>query len=479
MKKILAFMLCGTLITSSMLAGCGSNNKPAEEKKEENKTEATSGEAKKEESSASVATVTNDESVKELKLYCFTDEVEDFLKLYKEKNPDTFPYEIKSTIVSTSDNLYEPTLDTALASGGSEAPDLYAAESASVIKYSSGDASQYAAPYTDLGIDVEKLCKDAEIAPYSMDIGRNTNGDIVALGYQATGGACIYRRSIAKDTWGTDDPAEISKKIGPGWDTFFNAAEELKAKGYAIVSGDGDIWHAIENSSDKGWVVDGKLYIDPKREQFLDYAMKLKENGYSNDTQDWTEGWYADMQDAGAKKVFCFFGPAWLINYTLASHCNGTKPGEGTYGDWAVTDSPIGFFWGGTWLLGNKDSKIKKAVGEVINYITLDTSEDGLQYKWANNLTGLEGKDKDSVASGVVMAKSDGKSDFLAGQNMFDYFIPANKYANGKNLTQYDSTINQEWRNQVREYTAGNKSREDALKDFKQYMKDNLDIIVE
>lgn len=477
MKKILAFMLCGTLITSSMLAGCGNNK--AEEKKDDKKTETTSGDSKTDEKKTEVATATNDESVKEFILYTFTNEVEDFCKIYKEKNPDKFPYEIKSTVVSTTDNLYEPALDAALAAGGSEAPDMYTAEAAFIVKYASGDASQYAAPYTDLGIDVENVCKTAEIAPYSMDLGRNKNGEIVALGYQATGSACIYRRSIAKDTWGTDDPAEITKKIGPGWDTFFKAAEDLKAKGYAIVSGDGDIWHPIENSSDKGWVVDGKLYIDPKREEFLDLSKKLKDNGFSNDTQDWTEGWYADMQDAGAKKVFCFLGPAWLINYTLASHCNGTKAGEGTYGDWAVCDSPIGFFWGGTWLLGNKDSKIKKAVGDVINFVTLDTTEDGLQYKWANNLTGLEGKDKDSVASGVVMAKSDGKSDFLAGQNMFEYFIPANKYANGTNLTQYDGTINMEWRNQVREYTAGNKSREEAIKDFKDHIKDNLDIIVE
>ena len=60
-----------------------------------------------------------------------------------------------------------------------------------------------------------------------------------------------YRRSIAKDVWGTDDPKTVAEKIGAGtnsWDTFFSAAAELKAKGYGIVSGDGDIWHAVENS---------------------------------------------------------------------------------------------------------------------------------------------------------------------------------------------------------------------------------------
>ena len=56
------------------------------------------------------------------------------------------------------------------------------------------------------------------------------------------------------------------------------AAETLKGKGYGIISGDGDLWHAVENSSQQGWIVDGKLNIDPKREEFLDLSKELKDN---------------------------------------------------------------------------------------------------------------------------------------------------------------------------------------------------------
>jgi hypothetical protein len=292
----------------------------------------------------------------------------------------------------------------------------------------------------------------------------------------------MYRRSIAKDVWGTDDPEEIGAIIGSGtgkWDDFFEAAEELKEKGYAIVSGDGDIWHAVENSSDTGWIVDGKLNIDPARENFLDLSMMLKEKGYSNDTQDWQDAWFADMKGEGSKGVFGFFGPAWLINYTLAKNSGGEKPGEGTYGDWAVCESPIGFFWGGTWILANKNSDKLEALGEIIEWITLDTTEDGLQYKWANGTLFGEGGTKDAVASNVVMDASDGSLDFLAGQNMFEVFVPANDFANGTNLTQYDESINTYWRDQVRAYTSGSKTREQAIEDFKQLVEDNLGIPVE
>ena len=278
--------------------------------------------------------------------------------------------------------------------------------------------AKYACPYEDLGIDVAKETADAKIAQYSIDIGTNPDGKLVGLGYQATGGVMIYRRSIAKDVWGTDDPAEISKKVGGGtqsWDTFWTACEDLKAKGYVAISGTGDIWNVVEKSSDKPWLDEnGDLYIDPKREDYMEICKKLKDNEYMNDTSAWQDPWFADMKGQGPKQVFCFFGPAWLVNYSLQDNC-GNKP-EGA--------APAG----------------------------------------------------DCVASATVMANAKSEPAFLDGQNMFEYFIPANSYANGTILSKYDGTINNLFQDQVKEYVLGNKSKEDAIKDFKQNVEDSLGV---
>ena len=449
MKKIIALLLCAMMV-ATLLVGCGKeeagNNNPAADDKG---------------NTAAEKTVIN--------VMAFTDEVPKMVEKYIAMHPEE-NLEIKTTIVATTDGLYQPALDAALKAGGADAPDIYAAEAAFVLKYAQGEGAGFAAAYEDLGIDMSKV-QSSEIAPYSVEIGtRPSDGKVVALGYQATGGAFIYRRSIAKDVWGTDDPATVKAKIGGGsgsWDQFWVAAEELKAKGYGIISGDGDLWHAVENSSPTGWVVDGKLNIDPKREEFIDLSKKLKDNGYHNDTQDWQDAWFADMKGEGEKGIFGFFGPAWLINYTIAPNCGGEAVGQGTYGDWAICESPIGFFWGGTWILANKDTQKKEAVANIIEWITLDDSETGLQYMWANGTFNGEGGTKDCVASGTVMAKSNGTLDFLGGQDMFEVFVPANAFANGKNLTPYDETINSKWRDEVRNYTAGNKDRATALADFK------------
>ncbi len=410
-----------------------------------------------------------------INLWTFTDEVPKMIDKFMELHPDFAEmYEVVPTIVATTNGEYQPALDAALVGGGDDAPDMYTAESAFVLKYTQGDAYAFAAPYKDLGIDVDAELAAADIAKYTVEIGTNPSGDLVGLGYQATGAGMIYRRDIAIDVWGTDDPAVIAEKVGPGWDKFMAAAAELKAKGYAIVSGTGDIGQVIRTGGEQPWIVDGKLVIDPYREAYIDYAKELYDNGYINDTTAWSDAWFADMAGLGEMPVFAFFGPAWLINYVMAGNSGDTN------GKWAVTTPPVGFFWGGTWLMANKDSDVKEAVGQIIEWITLDSSETGLQYYWANG-TMVEGEvgTKDTVASGTVMAESDGTVAFLGGQNMFDVFVPANAFASGASLTQYDETIYTLFNDQVSQYKLGEKTREEALEDFKMNVQDTLDVIVD
>lgn len=245
-----------------------------------------------------------------------------------------------------------------------------------------------------------------------------------------------------------------------------------------MVSGKGDVWNVLEKAAETGWVVDGKLNIDPVRESYLDIAKQLKDNDYMNDTSAWGEAWFADMTKSG--NVLGFYGPAWLVNYTL-----GPNSGEGdnsSAGDWAVCAPNVGFFWGGTWLLAGKGAIADPVKAEIvkgfIEWVTLDTSDEGLQYLWANGLMNENGT-KDTVASGVVMAKSNGETAFLGGQNMFDEFIPANAYASGKSMTQYDSTINGSWDAAVGQYASGELSREEAIEEFKLDLSGKLEIEID
>ncbi|MCR5828720.1 MAG: carbohydrate ABC transporter substrate-binding protein, partial [Lachnospiraceae bacterium] len=189
MKRFIAALLCLAMIIGCLTA-CSSDDKGAD-----TKTGDTASTEKSGDTASTVTTPAADEK-KVINLWAFTDEVPKMVDRYKELNP-SFDYEIKTTIIATTDGAYQPALDAALAAGGDEAPDMYCAEAAFILKYSQGDASQYAAAYKDLGIDVDKMIADAAISDYSVQIGtRPSDGQVVGLGYQATGGCFIYRRSI-------------------------------------------------------------------------------------------------------------------------------------------------------------------------------------------------------------------------------------------------------------------------------------------
>ena len=383
-----------------------------------------------------------------INLWSFTNEVPDMVAKYIELNPDFGnEYTVVCKIIPTTTDEYQPALEAALINGGSDAPDIYAVEAGFAMKFTQGEFSGYAAPYEDLGIDIDAAIEEADIAQYTIDVGTNSSGDIVALAYQSTGGAMIYRRSIAKEVFGTDDPEEISEIVGGGsgsWDAFWDAAAVCADNGVAMVSGDGDIWKAVEGSTDS-WIKNGSLNMDSGRFDFFDMSYELTANGWSNGTQDWSDAWYADMAGNGERPVFCYLGPAWLLNYVLALNCGDT------YGDWAVCTPPVGFCWGGTWLLANADTDQPEGVAELLYWITLDCTEDGLQYLWANNLFYDYGC-SDTVASAAVMAMSDGTSDLLGGQNMFGVYIEANEYATGDNMTEYDTQISSLFRSAVNNY---------------------------
>ncbi|GHU95525.1 hypothetical protein FACS1894208_08480 [Clostridia bacterium] len=412
-----------------------------------------------------------------INLWAFTNELplafDKYKEYYKTKNGKDFPYNVNVTQISDQDNQFINAIDPAFA-GGDNVPDLYIAESAFVLKYTQGDFAKYAATYKSLGIDVEKAIKDSGIAPYTVEIGRRaSDGEVVGLGYQTNPIALIYRRSIAKDVWGTDDPAEVEKKLGPGIDKFITAGEELKGKGYSLLSGPGDLWNAYKTigTVEHGWVVDGKLDIPATFDKFFDYAKELKDKDITNNSGQWSDGWFADMKDAGSRKVLAFMGPAWLINYTLGANSPDTS------GDWAICAPPFPAWWGGSWTLVNADTKFKKSLGEFINWMTLDTSEEGFLYGWANGLFNDAGT-KDYVSSSVVVGKSNGESAFLGGQDLLKAYVPlADKVAiKIGNLGQYDGTIQGLFQEAFTAYANGEKDKDTAVSDFKANVKSQLDI---
>jgi len=428
------------------------------------------------------------ETVGTINVWSFTVEVPEAVERFKEMNPD-FPYDIRVTVIPTDGGGYQEALDQALLAGGADAPDIFTAESGFVLKYTQVDLAHIALPYDDLFDNkAMDMVNAAQIATYAWELGtRPSDGKLVGLPFQNTGSAFIYRRSLATEIWGTDDPKTIEGKIGPGWNKFLEAAQEAKDKGIAILPGEGDAWQAIRSGATTPWIVNDKLVLDAHREQYLDIGYALYNNDFTLKAGAWGDAWFGSMSGTTDPPVLGLLGPAWLINYVLADDNYGD-----TWGDWAICNPPTGFSWGGTWVIANSrgNVNVRQGVATLIDWITLDTSDTGFQYYFANG-TLFEGStkfaeaaakfaegliSKDAVASNVVMNKSNGELSILSGQDMFDVFIPAGANASGAGFGPYDETINREFADQAEQFFMGEKTKEQAIADFKQKILDEMDI---
>ena len=399
-----------------------------------------------------------------INLWSFTDELQGMMNKYLELHPEMAEkYEINSTVINNDGSAYVNALESALMNGE---VDIYGAEADYVFKYSQGEAAHFAVPYADLGIDVKAGIEAAEIAPYTVDIGTRPSDDqVVALAYQSTGGAFIYRRSIAKDVLGTDDPTEVQAALSD-WDKFNDVAAQAYAKGYKMLSGFDDSFRTFSNNIAAPWVDGTTINVDENMMKWVDQTKEYTDKGYNNKSSLWDSQWAADQGPTG--KVFGFFYSTWGINFTLLGNslatpvADGEKPqvGNGIYGDYAVCEGPQPYYWGGTWICGAAGSDNIDLIRDVMQkltcdeaimkQITLDTED------YTNNEKAME-----------EIASSDYKSDFLGGQNHIALFAEAAKKIDMSNAGPYDQGITESFQAAFKDYFTGNVDEDTAKENFK------------
>ena len=424
-KKFLAVLLTAAMAIS-MLAGCGSK-------------------------------VASDGKV--LNIYCWNDEfqrrVQDHYPNYEivdEVTGKIGDVTVKWNITANADNAYQNNLDNTLLNQESAAADdkvdIFLIEADYALKYID---SEYALPVADLGI------KEADIADqykYTQDIVTDGKGVLKGLSWQGCPGVLFYNREAAKEVLGSDDPATVQAAV-KDWDTFVATAEKAKAAGYNMVSSVMDTYRTYSNNVSTKWVVDGKIKVDANLEKWVQDSKKLVDAGMAGTHALWSTEWSAGFFPEG--KVFCYFGPAWLVNFSMSADQEGSI---GYNGGWGATEGPQGFFWGGTWICAAAGTDNGDLIKDIMLKMTTDADlMKGIVVKdddFVNNKTAMEAMAKDASYSSKV----------LGGQN------PLQMYCNGvagldlSNLSKYDQACNEEFQNAMKQYFDGTATYDEALELF-------------
>ena len=231
MKKISRrnFLLASGVVTvGAALAACGGGSSSS--------TAASSA------APASSAAAPASAEGKVLNIWCWNDEFQsrfnDYYPEVKEIAADKSTTTLKDgttvkwTINANENNNYQNKLDEALLNQDSAADDdkidIFLIEADYALKYV--DSDYVLDVKKDIGLTDSDLAGQYQ---YTKDI-VSVDGSQRGTTWQATPGLFAYRRSIAKEVLGTDDPAEVQTYLSD-WDKFNDVAAQAAAKGYRVV----------------------------------------------------------------------------------------------------------------------------------------------------------------------------------------------------------------------------------------------------
>ncbi len=365
--------------------------------------------------------------------------------------------EIHWIINPNQDGVYQQKLDEALLrqadAAADDKVDIFLSETDYVNKYTDA-AADVAMPLTDLGIDPDTDLADQY--SFTKVTASDENGVQRGSTWQCCPGLLVYRRDIANEVFGTDDPEAVAEKV-KDWDTMKATAGELKAKGYFTFSSYADTFRLYGNSIAQSWVSPGEsvIKVDQKIMDWISDSKEWLDAGYldKNIKGQWNDDWNKAM--ASNSKVFAFLFPAWGIDFTLKKNWDGEN------GVWAVTNPPQEYNWGGSYVHACAGTDNPQHVKDIILAVTADKdnllkiSKDYLDF--TNTQSGMQEAAADD--SGYA-------SEFLGGQNAFSYFAPVAENIQIAPLSAYDQGCVELIQNSFNDYFQGMVNFDKAKENF-------------
>ena len=444
-KKLLAMLMVTSLAMSA--AACG--DKPADGGNAGDTTQTQ--QSGNDGGDAAAAT-----DGKVLNIYCWNEE-------FKTRVTDHYPgytatdavtgsigdVTVKWNITPNADNAYQNNLDATLAkqndAKADDKIDIFLIEADYALKYVD---TEYTMAVKDLGIT------DADIAnqyKYTQDVVTDSNGVLKGLSWQGCPGILFYNRDVAMEVLGSDDPAAVQEYV-KDWDTFVATADKMKAAGYQMVSSVNDTYRTYSNNVTSKWVVDNKINIDANLMKWVEDSKKLVDAGVAGTHDLWSDDWSAGFFPEG--KVFCYFGPAWLVNFSMSADVEGSV---GNLGKWGGTEGPQGFFWGGTWICAATGTDNVDLIKDIMLKLTTDEEI----------MKGIVVKDDDFVnnkpAMEAMAADTSYSSKILGGQNPLAMYAAGAEKVDLSNASAYDQGCNEEFQKAMRNYFEGNATLDEAL----------------
>ncbi|GAB6107787.1 hypothetical protein JCM19376_17430 [Fusibacter bizertensis] len=475
MRK-LSILLVVLLVASLVLTACGT--------KATDTTDTT-----KETQSVAVDT-SKDYSKEKLVIWSFTDELQTagdidyFKEMYTAPGKPFEGLEVEFVAVSIQDGYMDKILP-ALESGNG--PDVFTGELDQVKQFVEagyyGDLEAMMQNDPDVDLDAEK----ADYAQYIWQSGIDpATGHLAALSWQVTPGAIFFKTDMAAEVWGSeagfpaigtpDYNAAVSTWVSANkFNTIENltkAQQEVKAANpkWRLFPDDQAVrFFAAGTNQPAKWIDEnGKLNPAKIKEQIPFINMVKSMYGDTIDTSltanaaEWSGPWYdamdKDLTDAEGNtwQVMAYTMPTWGLKYIIEPNMERVdaqgntlvKPAEDAdqatkdaynaapfKGNWGMAVGPNSYYWGGTYVGINSESKLPEAAFGFAKTMLFDKER----------LAARQAADSDMYSVETVMAPviaNYGGRESLGGMNHLKVFNEEAAKIDLSNVTIYDRGLN-------------------------------------
>lgn len=287
------------------------------------------------------------------------------------------------------------------------------------------------------------ICENLEQEPYNLNradmvdssvpLMCDPNGNVVGVEMQVATAGFAYKRSMAKELLGTDDPAEVGAMISD-WESFKKLGQEILEKTdgrVKMMPSLGDVLLVASNQSAKPFIDGDTVDISSRMKYAVDTAIEMRDAGIIGTNEIDSASWYA----AYASYDYLFYEAAsWCASLVIPPNAADTA------GDWAVCKGPGNSFTvGGTSVSIYSGSKNKEAAWEFIKFGYFSEIGGDFMYQNIGNYSCYKPYYESNYAPFSIEGPFDA---FFGGQSLINFYTTTlTQDAPNAPKTRYDSLI--------------------------------------
>ena len=475
MRK-LSILLVILLVASLALTACGTDG-------------TDTADTTKETQNVTVDT-SKDYSKEKLVVWSFTDEfavagdVEYFEEMYTAPGKPFEGLEVEFVAVSIQDGYMDKILP-ALESGNG--PDVFSGELDQIKLFIEAGYYGDIESMMENDPDVDLAAEKADYKEYIWQSGIDpATGKLAALSWQVTPGAIFFKTDMAAEVWGSEagfpelGSADYNTAV-TNWmnankfntiENLLTAQQEVKAynSSWRLFSDDQAVRHfAAGTNNPSKWIDENGTLNPAKIKEQIPYINLVKEmygetigESLTANAAEWSGPWFdamdKDLVDAEGNtwQVMAYSMPTWGLKYVLELNIEKVdaegntlaKPGEDAdqaekdafdaapfKGNWGMASGPNSYFWGGTYLGINADTKVPEVAFAFLKSMLFDKERLAARQQADGDMYSVE-----SIMAPVI-AQYDGRES-LGGMNHLKVFNDEAAKIDLSNVTIYDRGLN-------------------------------------